>query len=206
MHKSLVRKGLVLGIIVLFVGASVISTNAGVAKNSIKQTDTQIESEEYPNFVGTIYITWNNLYTEPLKNFRPNVTIVPVPIEERHYNFPADENNMVRFNFSAKLVVEQIKPLTLPRLTFAGWGHGKDSDPWHAESLFPPIIVWLNNHINPKTYDIYWEDELERNTNGAENMTLFVHLEGYGFPFGFLLPPGIIYEDINVTAHFTYTT
>ena len=108
---------------------------------------------------------------------------------------------MVRFNFSAKLVVEQIKFLTLPRLTLAGWGHWKDGDTWHAESLFPPIIVWLNNHINPKTYDIYWEDELERNTNGAKNMTLFVHLEGYGFPFGFL---GIIYEDINVTAHFTY--
>ena len=57
MKNKLWKKGLVLGIIVLFVGASVISTNACVTKNSIKQTNTQIESEEYPNFVGTIYVT-----------------------------------------------------------------------------------------------------------------------------------------------------
>jgi len=203
MITVLYKKGLILVIIILFFGMGIISTNAGVVKNSIKQTDTQIENEEYPNFVGTIYVNWTNLYYEPMKNFRPTITIVPVPIEDRHYNFTVNEEK-VRINFSAKVVVEQTKFLTLPRFTFAGFGFGADNNAWAIGSLKLPVIAWATSHINPKTYYMHLEDGLERDTQGKENRTVFIHLEGYGFPFGFLLPPGIIWTEFDVTTHFIY--
>ena len=101
-------------------------------------------------------------------------------------------------NFSCLVTIEQLKMLALPRFNWVAMGFGLEEDVWAISSSIK--IVWQDWYINPSSFSLICEDELERDTQGEENMTLFMHLEGGGA----LIPPSIKWIDFPITAHFIY--
>ncbi len=203
MKTDVVRKSITISIIVLFIGAVLVHAEVNTQireKNSIYQTMNEINSQNYTNFIGWINITWNNWYTNPLQNLGPKITLTPVSENQRNYSFPVI-NGKVRMNFTALVTIDQIKYLILPRLTHAADGFGQNST-WGLKMM--KRIVWGKNHIPPKNYLLTCIDESEHDTGGSNNWTIYIHLEGAGFPFGNLFTPWMKYIEFPVTVHFIY--
>jgi len=185
MKNNLVKKGLVLGIIFLFVGLSVIPSNANVVKNSSNSTVGRVNGDDYTNYLGTIYFNFS----------RFSVDIGFTHPEETDYIFPVINGNYT-LNFTVELntIFEQI--LLLPRGAITYAKISTDDTPiWAAFGI---------NVIRGEFVGAWTIKDIERNyndppINGAENVTLSIILQGRGFPFGFFKPEETTF---TVTAHF----
>lgn len=185
MKNKLFRKGLVFGIILLFIGISVIPSNANVVKKSNDPTVDQLNGDDYTNYLGTIYFNFSRFSVEV--GFKTP--------EDTNYTFPVI-NGKYTLNFTIELKAQSEQKLLLPRgaLTYAKIS--ADNTPiWAAFG----INVIRGEFVGPWTIK-----DIERNyndppINGAENVTLSIILRGRGFPFGFLKPEE---TSFTITAHF----
>jgi len=183
--NKLCEKGLVFGIILLFVGLCVIPSNAGVDKNSKHSTYSQIYSNDYTNYLGDIYFNFS----------RVSVDIGFKDPEEADYIFPVIDGNYT-FNFTVEINITMQQKFLIPRGAFT-----------NAKILVGDIPVWTAFGINfgrgdfilPWTIRDIERDFNEPPINGQENVTLTIILKARGFPFGFLKPKETSFE---VTAHF----
>jgi len=185
MKNDLVKKGLVLGIILLFVGLSVIPSNANVVKNSSNSTVGRVNGDDYTNYLGTIYFNFS----------RFSVNIGFKHPEDTNYTFPVVDGNYT-LSFTVELNTTSEQKLLLPRGAFTYAKISTDDTPiWAAFG----INVIRGEFVGPWTIEDIERNYNEPPINGAENVTLSIILRGRGFPFGFLKPEE---TSFTVTAHF----
>ena len=185
MKKKMFRNGLVIGIIILFVMMSVIPSNAHVVKNSSSSTVGQVNSDDYTNYLGTIYFNFSRFSVE---------VGFTVP-EDRNYTFPVIDGKYT-LNFTVEFMSKSNQILFFPRIAFS-----------YAKICADDTPVWVAYGFNIVRGEVVgpWEiKDIERNyndppINGRENVTLSIYLQGRGFPFGFLRPKGISF---TITAYF----
>ncbi len=185
MKNDLVKKGLVLGIILLFVGLSVIPSNANVVKNSSNSTVGRVNGEDYTNYLGTIYFNFS----------RFSVNVGFEHPEDTDYTFLVVDGNYT-LNFTVELNITSEQKLLLPRGAFTYAKISTDDTPIWAAFGF--------NFVRGDYVGAWTIKDIERNyndppINGQENVTMEIILQGRGFPFGFLKPEE---TSFTITAHF----
>ncbi len=185
MRNDLLKKGLVFGIILLFIGLSVISSNANVVKKSSDPMVSEVYIEDYTNYLGTMYFNFS----------RFSVDIAFEHPEDTDYTFPVVEGNYT-FNFTVELNTTSEQKMLLPRVALTYAKISTDDTPiWAAVGI---------NFIRGEFVGPWTIKDIERNyneppINGAENISLSIILRGRGFPFGFLKPEE---TSFTITAHF----
>jgi len=185
MRNDIVIKGLVIGILLLFIGLSSISTNANVIKNNSNPIDNELNNSDYTNFLGTIYINLERFSTD-IGFEHPEITDYTYPIVKGNYTL----------DFTVELNVTSNQKMLLSRgvFTSAKISIG-DSPIWNAYGI---------NLIRGEFVGAWTIKDIERNynvppINGQETVTLSVNLKARGFPFGFLKSEE---TSFTITAHF----
>ena len=185
MRNDLLKKGLIFGIILLFIGTNVIPTNANSVKKLNEPLEDKLISDEYSNYLGTIYFNFS----------RFSVNIGFKHPKDTEYIFPVVSGNYT-LNFTVELNITSHQKLLLSRgaLTFAKISTN-DLPIWMAVGI---------NAIHGEMIKAWTIKDIERNfneppINGMENVTLSIILQGRGFPFGFLKPEK---TSFTITAHF----
>ncbi len=179
------KKGLVLGIILLFIGMSVIPSNADVVRNKNNSPVVLVNSDNYTNYLGAIYFNLSRFSTD-IGFEHPEVT---------DYTFPVVDGNYT-LDFTIELNTTSEQKLLLLRGVFTSAKISTNDSPiWVAYGI---------NFIRGEYVGAWTIQDIERNyneppINGAENVTLSIILRGRGFPFGFLKPEE---TSFTVTAHF----
>ena len=185
MKNDLLKKGLVFGIILLFIGLSVISSNANVVKKRSDPIVSEVCIDDYTNYLGTIHFNFSR-FSLDIGFKRP---------EDTNYTFPVVDGNYT-LNFTVELNTISEKKLLLPRGAFTYAKISADDTPiWAAFGI---------NAIRGEFVGPWTIKDIERNyndppINGMENVTLSIILQGRGFPFGFLKPEK---TSFTITVHF----
>ncbi len=185
MKNDLVKKGLVFGIILLFIGLSVISSNANVVEKSSDPTAGQMNDDDYTNYLGTIYFNFS----------RFSVDIGFRHPEEINYTFPVINGNYT-LNFTVGLNITSEQKLLFLRGAFTYAKISADDSPiWAAFGI---------NFVRGEVVGPWNISDIARNfndppINGQENVTMSIILRGRGFPFGFLKPEE---TSFTITVHF----
>ena len=179
------KKGLVLGIILLFIGMSVISSNADVVRNKNNSPVVLVNSDNYTNYLGAIYFNLSRFSTD-IRFEHPEVT---------DYTFPVVDGNYT-LDFTIELNTTSEQKLLLSRGVFTS-----------AKIITNDSPIWVAygiNFIRGEYVGAWTIQDIERNyneppINGQETVTMSVILKGRGFPFGFLKPEE---TSFTITAHF----
>jgi len=185
MKNDLIKKGLIFGIALLFIGTNVIATNAF---NEIKSNDSmqyKLINDDYINYLGTIYFNFSRFSVDVGFKYPENTD----------YIFPVESGNYT-LNFTVELNITSQKKLFLSRgaLTYAKISTD-DTPIWMAVGI---------NAIRGEMIKAWTIKDIERNyndppINGMENVNLSIILQGRGFPFGFLKPEKTSFK---ITAYF----
>jgi hypothetical protein len=170
MRNDIAKKGLVFGILLLFIGISSIPTNANVVKNSSNNTDIESSNNDYTNYLGTINFNFS----------RFSVDIGFTHPEETDYVFPVIDGNYT-LNFTVELNTKFEEIMLFPRGVLT-----------YAEIKTDDKLIWSAVGINVIRGDYVgaWNlKDVERiyidpPINGRENVTISIKLVGRGFPFG----------------------
>lgn len=185
MKNDLVKKGLVLGIILLFVGLSVIPSNANVVNKSSVPMKGEISGDDYTNYLGAIHFN--------ISRFSTDVGFEHP--EDTDYTFPVVDGNYT-LNFTVELNITSEQTFLLSRGAFTYAKISTDDSPiWAAVGI---------NFVRGEYVGAWTIKDIERNyndppINGQENVTMEIILRGRGFPFGFLKPEE---TSFTITAHF----
>ena len=185
MRNDIVKKLLVFGLILLFIGLSVIPSNANVVKKSGDSIVSEVSIDDYTNYLGAIYFNFS----------RFSVDIGFKHPEDTNYTFPVVDGNYT-LNFTVELHTTSEQKLLLPRGAFTYAKISTDNTPiWAAFGI---------NSIRGEFVGPWTIKDIERNyndppINGAENVSLSIVLRGKGFPFGFLKPEE---TSFTIAAHF----
>jgi len=185
MRNDIIKKGLVIGIFLLFIGISSIPINANVVKNNSKYIDGELNNSDYTNYLGTIHFNLGRFSTD-VGFEHPEVI---------DYTFPVvDSNYTLNFTVELNITLEQKMLLSRGVFTSAKISTG-DSPIWKAYGI---------NFIRSE-YVVAWTiKDIERNyneppINGQETIILSVILKARGFPFGSLRPEE---TSFTIAAHF----
>jgi len=185
MENKFLKKGLVLGIILLFVGMSVISSNADVVRNRNSPPVGLINSDNYTNYLGAIHVNLS----------RFSIGFEFVHPEETDFTFPVVDGNYT-LNFDIELNITSEQRLLISRGVFTSAKISTDDSPiWKAFGI---------NFVRGDYVGAWSIEDIARNfneppINGQETVTMEVILKGRGFPFGFLKPQE---TSFTITAHF----
>ena len=182
MKNDLVKKGLVLGIILLFVGLSVIPSNANIVNKNSASMESEVISNEY---LGNINFNISRFSTEV--GFEHP--------EDTNYTFSVVNGNYT-LNFTIGMDITSGEKLLLSRGAFT-----------FAKISTDDSLIWKAVGINFVRGDFVgpWDiEDIERDfndppINGRENVTMSIILKGRGFPFGFLKPEE---TSFTITVHF----
>ena len=186
MKSSYVKKSMVLAIILLIIGLGVFTSNAHVVKNSSNSTVGQGNSDDYTNYLGTIYFNVS----------RFSVEIGFTVPENRNYTFPVIDG-MVKINFTIEFIAKLKQNLFFPRIALWHVKFSPDDDP-HYWAIFNIHLI-RRDYVLPIVLGNYSEDYNDYPFNGMENVTFSIRLQGRGFPFGFLKAERILF---TITTHF----
>jgi hypothetical protein len=185
MKNKLWKKGLVLGLILLFVGLSVIPSNANMNENSRNPTVGRVNSNDYTNYLGSISFNISRFSTEIGFKHPDN----------KNYTFTVVNSTYI-LNFTVELNITSEQKLLLTRGAFTYAKISMDDSPiWAAFG----INFVRDEVVGPWTIKDIERDFNDPPINGAENVTLSIILRGRGFPFGFLKPEE---TSFTITAHF----
>ena len=185
MKNCLYKKGLVFGIILLFIGMSVIPSNANVVNKSSVPMKGEVSSDDYTNYLGAIYFNLS----------RFSVDVEFEHLEDTDYTFPVIDGNYT-LNFTVEFNTTSEQTLLLSRGAFTYAKISTDDSPIWAAFGF--------NFVRGDYVGAWTIKDIERNyndppINGQENVTMEIILQGRGFPFGFLKPEE---TSFTITAHF----
>jgi len=185
MRNDIFKKGLVIGILLLFIGISSNPINANLLKDNSNHIDNELNNSDYTNYLGTIYFN--------LARFSTDIGFEHPDVSD--YTFPVVDGNYT-LNFTVELNITSEQKLLLSRgvFTSAKISIG-DSPIWKAFGI---------NFIRGEYVGAWTIQDIERNyneppINGQETVTLSVILKGRGFPFDFLKPEE---TSFTITAHF----
>ena len=184
-RNELVKKGLVIGILLLFIGISSIPTNANVIKNNSNHIDNELNNSDYTNYLGTIYFNLGRFSTD-IGFEQPEVTDFTFPVVDGNYTL----------GFTVELNITSEQKLLLSRGVFTSAKISMNDSPiWKAYGI---------NFIRGEYIGAWTIQDIERiynkpPINGQEAVALSVILKGRGFPFGFLKP---VETSFTITAHF----
>ena len=186
MSNDIVKKGLVIGILLLLIGISSIPANANLVKNNSNYIDSDLINSDYTNFLGTIYFNLGRFSTD-IGFEHPEVTVYTFPVVDGNYTL----------DFTVELNITSDQKLLLSRgaFTSAKISIG-DSPIWKAYGI---------NFIRGEYVGAWTIQDIERNfneppINGQEIVSLSVNLKAWGFPFDFLKTQE---TSFTITAHFT---
>jgi len=185
MRNDIVKKGLVIGILLLFIGIISIPTNANLVKSNSKIINNELINNDYTNYLGAIYLNLGRFSTDIVFE-HPEVT---------DYTFPVvDGNYTLDFTLELNITSEEKFLLSRGVFTSAKISIG-DSPIWKAFGI---------NFIRGEYVGAWTIQDIERNyneppINGQETVTLSVILKARGFPFDFLKPQE---TSFTITAHF----
>jgi hypothetical protein len=175
LKSDIIKKGLVIGIFLLFIGISSAPTNANVVKNN----------SDYTNYLGTIYLNLGRFSTD-IGFEHPEVT---------DYTFPVIDGNYT-LNFTVELNITSDQKLLLSRGLFTSAKISIDDSPiWKAFG----INFGRGEHVGAWTIQDIERNYNEPPINGQETVTLSVIIKARGFPFGLLKPQE---TSFTITAHF----
>ena len=113
MENKIISKGLVIGIIVLFLGTNIVPAAINT-KNIImnnKNYTTEISDDTVYNLIGGVNISFNFIFMKPI------IIIEWWRVEDRNFTYPV-EDGMVKINYTIRLQTKSNGFFTLPR--FAG--------------------------------------------------------------------------------------
>lgn len=185
MRNDFIKKGLIFGTILLFVGISVIPSNANVVDKSSVPTESKASSDDYTNYLGEIFFNISRFSTEV--GFKhPGDT---------NYTFPVINGNYT-LNFTVGLNITSEQKLLFVRGAFTYAKISTDDAPiWAAFGI---------NFVRGEVVGPWNISDISRNyndppINGQENVTMSIILRGRGFPFGFLKPEE---TSFTIKAHF----
>jgi hypothetical protein len=185
MRNDIVKKGLVIGIILLFIGISSMPTNANVVKKNSNNIDSELNNSDYTNFLGTIYFNFSR-FSVDIGFQQPEVT---------DYIFPVIDGNYT-LNFTVELNTKFEELMLLPRGVFTYAEIKTNEKPiWSAFG----INVIRGDNVGPWTIEDVKRVYTDPPINGKENVTISIRLQGRGFPFSFFKPNETCY---TINAHF----
>ncbi|KYK23720.1 hypothetical protein AYK21_02250 [Thermoplasmatales archaeon SG8-52-2] len=183
--SDIVKKGLVIGILLVFISISCIPTNANVVENNSNHIDNDFINSDYTNYLGKISFNLGRFSSE-IGFEHPEIT---------DYTFPVINGNYT-LNFTVELNITSDQKLLLSRgvFTSAKISIG-DSPIWKAFGI---------NFIRGEHVSAWTIQDIERNyiappINGQETVTLSIILKARGFPFDFLKSQE---TSFIITAHF----
>ena len=186
MRNNIVKKGLVIGILMLFIGISSIPTNANVVKNNSNHIDSELDNNsDYTNYLGTIYFNFSR-FSVDIGFIQPEVT---------DYIFPVIDGNYT-LNFTVELNIKFEQIMLFSRGVFTYAEIKTDDKPiWSAFGI---------NVIHGDFVGAWTLKDIERiynkpPINGRENVTISIRLHGRGFPFSFFKPEETYF---TINAHF----
>ncbi len=185
MKNKFWEKGLVFGIILLFIGMSVISSNADVVRNRNNSPVVLVNSDNYTNYLGAIHFN--------LSRFSTDIGFEQSEVTD--YTFPVVDGNYT-LDFTIELNITSEQTLLLSRGVFTSAKISTNDSPiWKAFGI---------NFVRGEYVGAWTIQDIERNyneppINGQETVTMSVILKGRGFPFGFLKPEE---TSFTITAHF----
>jgi hypothetical protein len=183
MRNDIVKKGLVIGILLLFIGISSIPTNANVVKNNSNHIDSKLNNSDYTNYLGTIYFNFSR-FSVDIGFTHPEVT---------DYIFPVVNGNYT-LNFTVELNTKFEQIMLFPRGVFTYAEIKTDDKPiWSAFG----INVIRGDFVGAWTLKDVERIYTDPPINGRENVTISIRLQGRGFPFSFF-KPNETYFTINV--------
>ena len=177
--KNKCKKTIILGIIILFLGISIIPSNAIVNDNNHIKTN-QINNDQ--NYLGTIYIN----FTSILNPYPTSPLLYRIEFKTKefeHYNVSVI-GGIAKFNFTVNCSGRCRHDLLMTRYAIYHGEFGHLDITWGKND----IIIPLKTQTFGVRFPMYLEWEMDYNSppiNGAESMDLTVYLSGRGFPFGF---------------------
>jgi len=190
MKNGLVKKGLVLGIILLFVGMSVVPTNASeeyiLEKKQNNGSIGTLSNVDPTNLLAMFNITWKK------RCGPPEIDIKCQP--DNNYTYP-EAAGWVSANFSVICNTWLATAVLIPRLScFSISLWNKDDDIEYERITF---YYFLNTgDTQPKRMYVFFED-IRLNTNG-QPLELHAWFKGWGFPFGLIRSPEPVSCPINI--------
>ena len=185
MRNNIIKKGLIIGILLLFIGIISIPTNANLVKNNNNHIENMLINSDYTNYLGTIYINLGRFSTD-VGFEHPEVTDYIFPIVDGNYTL----------NFTVELYITSDQKLLLSRGVFTSAKISIDESPiWKAFGI---------NFIRGEHVGAWTIQDIERNyneppINGQDNIILSVNLKARGFPLDFLRPQE---TSFTITVHF----
>ena len=185
MRNDIVKMGLVIGILLLFISISSIPTNANIVKNNSNNLDNELNKSDYTNYLGTIYFNFS----------RFSVDIGFTHPEETDYIFPVIDGNYT-LNFTVELNTKFEELMLFPRGVFTYAEIRTDGKPiWSAFG----INVIRGDYVGTWNLKDVARVYTEPPVNGRENITISINLVGRGFPFSFFKP---VETYFTINAHF----
>ena len=181
----LVRKGLVFGIAIIFIGMGIVPTTAIFQEdiieinNGVEVTNTQ--NNNCSNSLGEMEVFWNRFWIVPW------TFIYPVPLYTNYY-FPEQNGNLIA-NFSANCTTYSLSPdIIIPRCSFFRVIIRDGPNRWSRILENGHKITYIKN-VDPHTPSFCMElENISIPLNGKENRTLYVELICGGHPFNFEIP------------------
>jgi hypothetical protein len=185
MRNDIVKLGLVIGILLLFISISSMPTNANVVKNNSNNIDSELNNSDYTNFLGTIYFNFS----------RFSVDIGFTQPEVKDYVFPVIDGNY-SLNFTVELNTKFEQIMLFPRGVFTYAEIRTDGRPiWSAFG----INVIRGDFVGAWTIEDVERIYTDPPINGRENVTISIRLQGRGFPFSFFNP---VETCFTINVHF----
>ena len=185
MRSDIVKKGLVIGILLLFIGISSVPTNANSVKSNSNPIGNELNNSDYTNYLGTIYFD--------LGRFSTNIGFEHPEITD--YTFPIVNSNYT-LNFTVELNITSDQKLLLSRGVFTSAMISMGDSPiWKAFG----INFGRGEYVGAWTIQDIKRNYNEPPINRQETVTLSVIIKARGFPFGLLKPQE---TSFTITAHF----
>ena len=182
MRKDVFRKGIVFGIVIIFIGMGIVPTAAIFQEdiievnNGVEVTNTQ--NNNCSNSLGEMEVFWNRFWIVPW------TFIYPVPLYT-NYSFPEQNGNLIA-NFSVNCTTYALSSaIIIPRCSFFKVVIYNGRSGWHK--ILGEKIMWIRD-VDIGTPDFCMElENISIPMNGEDNRTLYVELICGGHPFNPLI-------------------
>lgn len=186
MKKKSVRKGLVFGIAIIFIGMGIVPTTAIFQEdiievnNGVEVTNTQ--NNNYSNSLGKMEVIWDEGLIVPWGGIVPWTFIYPVHLYT-NYSFPEQNGNLIA-NFSINCTTYATTPdIIMPRCSFFRVVIHDGRSRLHKILENGYKTIWIRD-VDIDAHDFCMElENISIPLNREDNRTLYVELICGGHPF-----------------------